>query len=161
MTKQGQEHDKTWILVADEAIARFLELPDDGGDLQEVGALADPDAHAREAELRRDAYGRRSGSPAQHGSGTVSSAGEDASRREAERFARRVAGYLGDARRSHRFAHLRVVAAPRFLGKLRQALPREVADVVVDDLDKDLAHLDAQALTRALYPRPPTGPQAA
>ena len=135
----------TWVVVADEAIARFLEVPDDGGDLREVDQITDAAAHADRADLRRDAYGRR-------GSTITSSAGEDELHKEADLFARRVAERLAEAQQKHRYDELRVVAAPRFLGYLRKALPKQVSDAVVDELDKDLVQLDMRSLTQHLFP---------
>ena len=135
----------TWVVVADEAIARFLEVPDDGGDLREVDQITDAAAHADRADLRRDAYGRR-------GSTVTSSAGEDELHKEADLFARRVAERLAEAQQKHRYDELRVVAAPRFLGYLRKALPKQVSDAVVDEVDKDLVQLDMRSLTQHLFP---------
>jgi protein required for attachment to host cells len=47
---------------------------------------------------------------------------------------------------------LRVVAAPRFLGLLRQELPPELAQVVIDDTALDVVKLDRRSLTRRLFP---------
>jgi protein required for attachment to host cells len=47
------------------------------------------------------------------------------------------------------------VAAPKFLGLLRQELGKEVAAVVEDEKAKDLIHLDAAALTAHLFPPSP------
>ncbi len=135
----------TWVVVADEAIARFLERPDDGGDLREVDQLTDPAARADRADLRRDAHGRR-------GSTVTASAGDDELHQEAALFARRVAERLAEAQQKQHHGALRVVAAPRFLGYLRKALPRQVSDAVVDELDKDLVRLDPRALTQQLFP---------
>jgi protein required for attachment to host cells len=153
--------NKTWVLVADEAIARILEWPETGDELQSVEEITDPDAHAHGADLRRDAYGRRSGS-ATHGSqqnsphrlrGTASvtsSAGEAEKHQEAETFARRVAEHLAQAHREQRFAELRIVAAPRFLGLLRKALSSEISKLVTDEIDKDFVHLENADISRRL-----------
>jgi protein required for attachment to host cells len=97
--------------------------------------LTDPFAHATDADLQRDAYGRRAGS-ATHGSqdntphrlrGTASvtsSAGKDEQHMEAQSSARRVAQHLSQALQQKRFDALRIVAAPRFLGNLRKELSR-------------------------------------
>ena len=55
------------------------------------------------------------------------------------------------ASREHRFAHLRIAAAPRFLGRLRKALDREVSDVVDEEIDRDLLQLDTRTLTQRFY----------
>ncbi|RZI84684.1 MAG: host attachment protein [Rubrivivax sp.] len=153
---------KTWILVADEAIARVLYRPDNGGDLKNVEEITDAAAHASGSDLRRDAYGRRSGS-APHGSGAdsqhrlrgqssvTSSAGEDEQHQEAEQFAKRVADHLAEALQQQRFEALRIVAAPRFLGLLRKAMSPQLAGVVTEEIHKDLAHLDNHDITQRLF----------
>jgi protein required for attachment to host cells len=147
--------EAVWVLVADEGRARILAHTKRGEDLEEVETLSDPAAHADNADLRRDAFGRRSGGGTMHKGGSVTaSAGEDKLDHEAELFARRVADYLLDGLRKQRYERLQIAAAPRFLGRLRKALDRQVSDVVVGELDKDLLQLDRRALTQQLFPSP-------
>ena len=150
-----------WVLVADEAIARILQWPESGDELDSVEELADPAAHAREVELRRDATGRRSG-PATHAASPSSphrlrssanvtaSAGEAQRHLEADAFARRVARHLAEALQRKRYEELTLVAAPRFLGLLRQALDPHVAKAVTREIDKDLVHARNDELARRL-----------
>jgi CBS domain-containing protein/protein required for attachment to host cells len=154
-----------WVLVADEAIAKILRRPEEGGELEAVEALTDPAAHGREADFHRDAAGRRAGSAPQgsrqntphrlRGSASVTaSAGEDEQHLEAQGFARRVAQHLADALRQKRFDELRIVAAPRFLGHLRKEMDPQVSAAVTDELDKDFVHYGPGELTRRLFPGP-------
>ena len=151
-----------WVLVADEALARILHRPDEGGDLQNLESLTDPAARGREADFQRDATGRRAGVAPQgsrqntphrlRGPASVtSSAGEDELHLEAQGFARRVAQHLADAWRQKRFDELRIVAAPRFLGYLRKELDPHVSAAVTDELSKDLIHAHNGDLTRRLF----------
>jgi protein required for attachment to host cells len=153
--------NKTWVVVADEAIARILEWPQSGDELQSVDEITDAAAHADNADLRRDAYGRRAGSAPQgsqqnsphalRGAASVtSSAGESETHQEAEIFARRVAQHLTQARHAQRFDELHLVAAPRFLGLLRKALPAEISKLVTEEIDKDFAHLENADISRRL-----------
>jgi len=156
-----------WVLVADEALARILRRPEDGGDLEDVEALTDPAAHAKEGDFQRDASGRRAGvapqgsrqnSPQHRLRGTASvtaSAGEEDQHLEAQGFARRVAQHLGDAWRQKRFDELRIVAAPRFLGHLRKELDAHVSAAVSGELNKDLIHEGNGEITRRLFAREP------
>lgn len=138
--------NKTWILVADEAIARVLAV--EGHGLAPVEEITDPDAHAAAAEMRRDAAGRR-------GHNVTASAGEAALTQEARRFAARVAERLGQLHQAGRFEALRVVAAPRFLGHLRQAWSPQLAKAVQDEQDKDLVHAGTDELARRLLAHQP------
>jgi len=154
----------TWAVVADEAIARILQKPDEGGDLVPVEELTDPDAHAREGDLRRDAQGRRSGGSTQRSDGSraphalmsganaTASAGESELHLEAQGFARQVAQRLKQLHQARRFEALHLVAAPRFLGYLRKELDAEVERTVVGSLDKDLIHMSNAEITQRLFP---------
>ena len=153
----------TWVLVADEAIARILERPADGGDLTPVEELTDPAAHARNADLRRDAEGRRAGSATHNaqpgtshrlrsGASTTSSAGEGEQHLEAQGFAKRVAQRLDEALMQGRFDQLHLVAAPRFLGLLRRELGKATSQAVVGEIDKDFVHLVNSDITQRLFP---------
>ena len=141
-----------WVVVADESIARILAAPPAGGDLEEVEQLTDAMARADRTELRRDAQGRRAGGGTLPAGTVTASAGEDQLHQEAELFARRVAQHLAEARHQQRFERLRLAAAPRFLGLLRKALDREVADCIESELDRDLVQLSRRELTLAALP---------
>lgn len=153
--------ESTWVVLADEGRARILEMRDPGRDLEEVEELTWAAAHANNADLRHDAHGRRAppdgygGAPNVQtmGANNTESAGVEKLDHEAERFARRVADRLAEARRQHRFDKLHIAAAPKFLGRLRKVLDREVSDSVVDELDKDLLQLDRRTLTQRLFPQ--------
>lgn len=144
----------TWVVVADEGIAHIYEKPPGDADLVDVEQLTDAAAHARRADLRRDAYGRRgSGDPRMGGNATTSAA-DDEHHIEGAQFAARVAARLGELRREKRFEELHIVAAPRFLGQLRKALDAEVGAAVVGELAKDLIHEARRDLTRRLFTPP-------
>ena len=143
----------TWIVLADEGRARILEPGAKDADLVEVDALTDAAAHADNADLRRDAYGRRA--PA--GAGTMpgantESAGEEKLDHEADLFARRLGEHLLKALQANRYASLRIAAAPKFLGRLRKHLDPEVQKCVTEEIDKDLLQLDRRALTLRFFP---------
>lgn len=145
-----QSPGTTWVLVADEGVARFFRQSDRASDLVEVETLTDDAAHAHNADLERAPQGRR-GVMGRQGGSVTASAGEDALHLEAEQFARRVAARLTEERRAGNFDSLHIVAAPRFLGLLRKALSAEVANVVAGEMNKDLIHLDARALARQVF----------
>lgn len=143
----------TWILVADEGRARVLTLDEAGPrpTLREIEELTDAGAHADNADLRRDAQGRFYGKGEQM-MGHTAPPRTDELEKEAGLFARRVAQWLADARRKGRYEHLRVAAAPRFLGRLRQAMEPEVSEAVTEELDKDLVQMPERELFSYFYP---------
>jgi protein required for attachment to host cells len=157
------DNKTVWVLVADEALARILRWPDEGDELEDVEAITDPAAHAREGDFQRDAAGRRAGSAPQGSSrstpqhrlrgasSVTASAGEENEHLEAQAFARRVAAHLAEALRHKRFDELRIVAAPRFLGHLRKELDAQVKATVSEELSKDLIHEGNDALSKRLF----------
>lgn len=146
---------KLWVLTADEAFARVLALPGRGQDLVEVEMLTDAAGRADDADLRRDAYGRRAGGGMLPGGNVTASAGETELHQEAQLFAHRVAQWLAEQHQKGRFTALRIAAAPRFLGLLRKALSTPVAQAVIDDCPLDLVKLNRRELTLKLFPPQP------
>lgn len=145
----------TWILLADEGRARILQLPQADTELEEVEELTDAAARADEADLQRDAHGRR----AQGGTGMVghvtTSAGADKLEQEADLFARRVAERLAQALQQQRYEALRIAAAPKFLGRLRQHLSPQVQQTVKEELPKNLLQFSGRELRQHLFPQQP------
>lgn len=135
--------EKIWVVVADEAIARILQWQD--RQLTPVEELTDAAAHAKEADFRRDASGRRGGS-------VTESAADTARHLQAQRFARRVVDTLQEGAQNARFGALYVVAAPRFLGLLRQAMDgTPLARLPLETVDKDLVHATEADLASRLF----------
>jgi protein required for attachment to host cells len=141
----------TWIVLADEGRARILAQQQRGAELQVVDELTDAAAHANEADLQRDAQGRRAHGGTGQVSSITTSAGADKREQEADLFARRVAEYLAQAQQKQRFGALHIAAAPRFLGRLRQHLSPQVQPLVAQELDKNLLQLDARELSRRIF----------
>lgn len=70
---------------------------------------------------------------------------------EAELFAKRLASYLEKARVEQRFDRIRLVAAPKFLGLLRQNLSKELDKMVDEAIAKDVSWFDQNALAEYLH----------
>ncbi|HMN78535.1 MAG TPA: host attachment protein [Burkholderiaceae bacterium] len=148
----------TWIVVADEGSARLVEYRPDDRSFDVIETLADPLAHARNADLQRDASGRRG--TAAHAASITTSAGLEASHQEAVNAARRVVERLSSARNDGRFDALIIVAAPRFLGLLRNALTKDLQPLVKDEQALDLAGLPEPPLFERLREFVRPGPRA-
>lgn len=144
----------TWILVADEAIARILEKPRKGSELKPVEELTDPGAHAREGELHNGPHGRRAGAGGGGNPQATVSAGDSERHHRGQLFAARIAQRLLECRREKQYDEIHVIAAPRLLGYLRNEFHKEVSSVIVDSLDKDLIHESNADLMQRLFPAP-------
>lgn len=136
----------TRVVLADQAEARFYDVEPIGGALRCVGEMSDPKAHLHDRDFKSDRPGRvfdhapdgvhRRGSVAHHSTG-----GEETPRRhEALAFASRIIHSLDAARNAHEFERLVLIAGPRFIGMLRAAMSKPLADLVVVEIVKDLMH---------------------
>ncbi len=139
------------IVVADQSEARFYDAEHRDSQLRLVGAITDPLAHLHDRDFKSDRPGRvydhaagagRRGATAHHSTG-----GERTPRKhEARMFARRIAAQVETAYRQNEFDRLILMAAPGFLGLLRQALPASLAAVVGAEVGKNLVREAAMAV---------------
>ena len=74
----------------------------------------------------------------------------DASEHERDRFAREVAKALADACRKDRFARLHVLAAPRFLGALREHMDDDTRARLAGEHDVDVTAETAEQIRSRL-----------
>lgn len=129
-------HD-AWVLVADGEKALILRNEGDGAypNLQ-VTRLIEQDNPATR-DQGTDRPGRFSDGPSVHRSAVQET---DWHRLAEERFARDLADRLYKAAHAGRFDRLILVAPPRTLGELRDALHKEVRARVIAEIDKDLTN---------------------
>ena len=159
---------KTWVVVANAARARFLAVRDNSdayrgsqafpsskpapkGELEEVESLANPAGRLADAELETDRPGAtkdRKGE-ALHAYEPPTSVGD----MEAKRFAREVMGELEQARHAGRMDRFYLVAAPGFLGQLREFMDKPLQEALVADEPKDLSGLSTADIRDALPER--------
>ncbi|TMH46732.1 MAG: host attachment protein [Betaproteobacteria bacterium] len=132
----------TWIIAADASRARILQVTDRAQQLEEVENLLNPEGRVHDRELISDAHPRLSS----HSGGGPGSDREETSAAEhaTELFAKRVGNYLESARTAHRYDRLHLIAPPKFLGRLRKELGKEVQKLVAEELPKDLSWLNAR-----------------
>jgi anti-anti-sigma factor len=131
----------TWIVVADRAIARIFEqCGGSDAELRAVTTLRHPESRERMSDVVSDGQGSfRGGGIAGSESGEPT---QDYEHRMSAAFAREVATYLDGARQRGSFSRLILIAAPMFLGSLRDSLSSPVRKLVERELAKDYTHLD-------------------
>lgn len=142
---------KLCVAVADQSEARFYEIEHPAGPLRLTGQLADPKAHLHDRDFTSDRAGRMSdGGPIGTGNRGASSHGTESERRprehEARLFAQQIAAAIEHAHRDGQIDRLILVAGPRFLGVLRDALSPAVRGLVAEEVHKDLVHEPASAV---------------
>jgi protein required for attachment to host cells len=130
----------TWIVAADSSRARILQVAGRQR-LDEVESMVNPEGRLQDRELTTDA------NPRLHGPGGLSAREEPSAVDHAvELFSKRIGGYLEKARTDHRYDRLMLVAPPKFLGLMRKELGKEVEKLVLDEVPKDLAWLNAREI---------------
>ncbi len=111
------------------------------GDWTLVKEFQDEDATLKERDIGSDRPGRTFDS---RGSGRHAMAPPTQARdQEKQRFAKRIADYLNGAISAGDAEHLVILADPRCLGLLRNALSNQAKHAVVHEASKNLARLDA------------------
>jgi protein required for attachment to host cells len=130
------------VLVADEHEANFFDASSPGAPLEIRGSMLNETAtlHDRDLETDRAGRGFNSGAPGRHAMD-----GERSTKRHGmEQFAKEIARAIDDARARNEFERLVIVAGPKMLGWLRNALSEPTRSVVAAEIAKDLVHEDAQ-----------------
>lgn len=135
---------KLRILVADESEAAFFDAEGINVPLQWVSKLHDEKARLQDRHLENDRPGRAFNrmAPGRHAMD-----GERSTQRyHQERFARRIAQEIENARHQQEFGRLVIIAGPRMLGLIRDALPDASRSFIAAEVPKDLIHLDSDAI---------------
>ena len=124
-----------WIAIADGEHARFVK-PDGDNALRTLNALDSASAHLRSRDLGSDRPGRsfESSGSAHHAVGER----HDPHRLEKDKFAHLVAEQLNAAAANGDFDQLLLVAPPRALHELREALDDTTVKLLIGTLEKDL-----------------------
>lgn len=126
-----------WIVAADSSRARFFSTDSPTGPLKEVQDLVHPEARIRPRDMASDEPGAvydRMGQ-GRHPMGQA----VDPKEQEAIRFAKEVCRRLDGARSAGEFDKLYVVAAPAFLGVLREAMSEPTRRLVAGEISKNVA----------------------
>ena len=123
------------IAIADGEHARYVQ-PDANYVLRTVSSVDSASAHLRSRDLGSDRPGRsfESGNPAHHAVGER----HDLHRMAKDTFARLVAEQLNAASARDEFDELLLVAPPRALHELREALDPATKAKLVGTLERDL-----------------------
>ena len=136
------------VVVADQSEARLFDALEHGLALRHVSTLVDPDGRKHEHDLVTDRAG--SGVSGGHGHYALQ---HRSSHKEHEigLFASQIAGRLAADFQSGQYDDIALVAAPRFLGALRKALPPALHVRVKHEIHHDLVH-QSEAVIRAHLP---------
>ncbi len=139
---------KIWVVVANSSRARILMAENSGMGLSEIETLEHPEGRLHEQELTSDFPGKAfdSGGQGRHAMGTP----VDPKKQEAIKFAKVVADHLEAGRTTGSFSKLYVIAAPAFLGQLRNQLSASLEQTVQGTIDKNLVAEDEKTIRAQL-----------
>jgi protein required for attachment to host cells len=157
----------TWVIAADSSRARIFEMSERGDKLQEIEDMFNPEGRQHEREIATDQEGRfgqganAGSSAATPGPGARNNQANSAEPQQTirehdiEMFTKQVVRYIDQARNEHRFDKLRVIAAPKMLGLIRQNLSKEAQKMVEEEIPKNIAGLDGHQVEEYLRQNKP------
>ena len=134
----------TIVVVASQGEAHFYEVGP-GAVVSKEGRMTDSSARLHDRDFSSDRPGRvfdraaaagRRGATAHH----ATNGERSAHRHEAQVFARRIATELERRRKDNRFTRILIVAAPAFLGLLRESMHGPLRRMIAGQFGKDFAH---------------------
>lgn len=137
------------VVVADERGAHFFDMSKLHAPPAARGSVHNDSARP-DRELETDRPGRRFGGA--NGNRHAVDGERSTERHESELFAKAIAREIDRARTRQEFDRLVLIAAPRMLGLLRDALPEPCRSTIVAEIAKDLVNHDVEAI-RAAVPR--------
>ena len=139
------------VVVADASKARYFRVDSPTGELIELAEDVNPEGRMYSRELVSDSRGEQT-SHAKDSRSVVDEA-SDPKEVEIQRFARSITDKLDKERAEGSLEKLYVVAPPKFLGELRHQMKPALKSVVVEEINKDLASMDARELRKQLPER--------
>ena len=138
-----------WVVVADESQVKVYAKDLRSDPLQDLFSLENPVAREKMENLISDRGGRSFDS---HGDGRHTLAGEksDAKKQASLAFAKRLAEHISSAINDGTCRSFALIAAPRFLGVLRDALATAGNVTPVVSIDKEVVTKDSAFIEKLL-----------
>ena len=146
--------NSTWLVVADNSRARIFCMESRTSPIEEIKSIVHTQARLHEQNMTSDLPGRANGNAGAGGHAYQ----DEVSPKEQENlnFAREVANELDVARKENKFKQFVLVAAPEFLGNLRNQLNAPTQKLACFELAKNLSHLNAVEIRKHLPERLPS-----
>jgi len=138
----------SWVLAADSSYAKILRADNRVGPLVPIEELEHPESRMKDTELYADEPGRAFDSA---GQGRHAMENEvDAKKEESIRFAKSLCEKLRQAANDKSFDKLYILAAPAFLGELRECLDDNVKSLVAGEIAKDVVKQTPEEIRKKL-----------
>ncbi len=150
MTSQASSSEKFfWVVVADESKAIVYARDTRSGPLREVFSLANEVARMKTEQLISDSGGRSFDSKGK-GRHTMTSEKVDPKKHAALIFAKQIAERIGGVMHDGSCRGFALVAAPRFLGVLREAVSVATSAEPYATVDKEVVGQDTTVIEKLL-----------
>ena len=150
MTPQTLSSEKVfWVVVADESKAIIYTRATRSGPLREVFSLANEAARMKTEELISDSGGRSYDSKGK-GRHTMTSERADPKKHAASIFAKQIAERIGGVMHDGSCRGFALIAAPRFLGVLREAVSTATSIEPYATVNKEVVGQDTAVIERLL-----------
>lgn len=151
MDLNGEDEDmKTWIVVANRTEAKIFEFTNKKDSVVKyVTKLENPRGRLRAGEINADKPGVFT-SLSTHGTKLVKP--ESPTERIAQEFAKKVAEFLESEKMARNFDDMVLISDPHFLGRLRGLFTKELKQVIIREVIKDLGPVTTQELQNRLFP---------
>lgn len=148
--------DAAWIVSANAGRAMIFAREALNGPLKEINDMANPAVRLRTSETESDKIGPTAATKSAHNvSGATPNKTYEPRQtpeaRQSELFARAISDYLRQGRNEGRFRHLILVAAPEFLGELRDQLDPNLKKAVSKEINKDYTQFSGTQLLELLH----------
>ena len=137
----------TWILVADSSRAKLFVAETHTSSLEEIEDFDHPEGRQHEQLLTSDLPGRNAGAASSHHALDDETSPKQ---QEAIGFAKLITKRLNNARKDHLYGQLIVVAAPAFLGLLRENMNADTEKLIALELDKNLTKESIESIRQHL-----------
>lgn len=140
-----------WIVTANSGHAHFFSQQANTSSLEKVGDMGNGKHSLPTSETESDRIGQHAASNSKHSVGAPTQPSgyqpnQTPAEHQSELFARNVAQYLSDGHQEGKFNQLVITASPEFLGVLRPLLGAELTKIVINEINKDYTHCNAQEL---------------
>lgn len=144
----------TWLVVADNSKARIFTVDSRMGPIEEVESIVHTEARLHEQKMTSDLPGRSNGKGGAGGHAYQ----DEVSPKDQQNinFAKQIANELDMARKDGKFKQVMLVAAPGFLGNLRNQLTAQTQKLACFELAKNMSHLNANEIRELLPERLPS-----
>ena len=137
-----------WIVVADSSRARFFSYHGLKSPLTEFEDLTHGESRLHEREITEDLPGSHADSTGQGRHAFEQKAA--VKDQEARQFAQQVSAYLERASADNRLDSLIVIAAPKFLGHLRDSFPDNLRAIISSEVSKNLVQQTAEEIRKQI-----------